>query len=1070
MRVGGFALSAACFVALITADAGIGEPIASAAPLDVTPMVSSVTPASGSVAGGTAIVIAGTGFTDTTDVFIGGTDVSAAPCPSPGGCFTFVSDSEIDATTPSGAAGTSDVIVKNPTFQSSPNPPSDSYTFVQSVPTITSVSPNAGPESGGPSAITISGSNFMGSGFTTTGVSFGGSAATFSVSNPTTIMATSPSGTGLIDIAVTTASTDGTSQQTSVTSSADTYVYAPVPAVTSVAPTVGPAVGQNTVTLSGSGYESINGASNANFTTTDVFVDTTAITTSPCPGSPTSPCFTVGSQGQITVQDMPSHAPGTVDIRVQTPGGTSTTSASDQYTFQPLPTVTSVVPPDGVLAGGGTVTVDGTGFTGASVVSVGSTAVLACPGSPCFNIVSPTQITVDFFPGSAAPATVDITVTTPFGASVASPPGDSYTYMPIPIVTSVTPNAGATAGGNPVTVTGSGFEFGGFIATTVSVVGAGNAASFIVNSATSITIPAVPAYPPAGGTCPSNPPATGVICHITVTTAGGTSLATSSGSIYTYVAKFPNVLTVSPKYGAESGGAYVAIFGQYFGDPSQGFGATEVDFGTTSAGKVLSSSTFPCPGSARGCFSQIGTTTIVLYTPAVPAGTVDIRVVTPGGTSNVAPPADQYTFVAAGAYTAVNPFRTCDTRKAAPGIASNQCDTAGKGTLGTGHETITAQITGGPVSATAQAVVVNITAINHSSSGTYVIAFPAGGSQPVATNLSLAGGKVESNLAIVRLGVGGQISLFNAVGSVDVIVDVEGYFAAASVGSPTGAFHAIPPLRICDSRGGTLCATATGSTSAPLVGGVWRHVILSGLPSGAPSNTPSVPSDGTAAAAAFNLTATAGTAYTYLSVAVPTSTDACPTRAPSFSNVNPAPGTSLPIRVISNLGPKQDICLYSAAGRINFIIDNNGWFGTSSASGGALFYSVPPTRICDTRPSFGSRCQTQALSANFSELVHVAGIVAVPTWTTLAPKPLAFVANLTGVAGSSATYLTLYPSDEASPPRASDLNPTAGEVIANLAITSLAQTGTSTTPAGNVKLYNALGSINAILDVAGWFQ
>jgi hypothetical protein len=453
----------------------------------------------------------------------------------------------------------------------------------------------------------------------------------------------------------------------------------------------------------------------------------------------------------------------------------------------------------------------------------------------------------------------------------------------------------------------------------------------------------------------------------------------------------------------------------------------------------------------------------------VPAGTVDIRVVTPGGTSNVAPPADQYTFVAGGAYTALNPFRICDTRKAGSGIASNQCDTSGKGTLGTGHESISVQITGAPVPTGAQAVVVNITAINRSSGGTYVAAYPAGGSQPVATNINLAGLKTESNLAIVRLGVGGQITLFNAVGTVDVIVDVEGYFAAPA-GSSAGAFHPMPPLRICDSRGGTLCATATGSTSAPLVGGVWRHVILSGLPPGAPSGTPSVPSNGTAAAAAFNLTATGGTVSTYLAVGVPTSADACPTTAPKFSNVNPAAGTNLAIRVISNLGPKQDICLYSALGKINFVIDVNGWFGKSTAPVGAFFYSVPPTRICDTRPSFGTRCQNQPLGANFSELIHVAGIVAVPTWISQAPKPLAVVANLTAVAGTSATVLTLYPSDLASPPKASDLNPTAGEVIANLAITSLAQTATSTAPAGNVKLYNALGSINAILDVAGWFQ
>jgi len=86
-----------------------------------------------------------------------------------------------------------------------------------------------------------------------------------------------------------------------------------------------------------------------------------------------------------------------------------------------------------------------------------------------------------------------------------------------------------------------------------------------------------------------------------------------------------------------------------------------------------------------------------------------------------------------------------------------------------------------------------------------------------------------------------------------------------------------------------------------------------------------------------------------------------------------------------------------------------------------------------------------------------------------APPPLAVVANLTGVAGTAATYLVLYPADATSPPRASDLNPTTGQVIANLTITSLAQTGGLATD-GNLNLYNALGTINAILDVAGWFQ
>ena len=1028
------------------------------APLDVTPVVNSVTPSSGSTAGGTAIVIIGTGFTNTTSVTIAGTVVTANPCPLPGGCFTFVNDTEIDATTPPGSAGTSDVIITNPTFASAPNPPSDNYTSQQPLPAITSVTPDSGPEIGGSPAITIHGSDFSGSGFTTTGVSIGGNAAVFSPT-ATTITATPPPGTGLVDIIVTTSSTDGTSVQTSQTSSADTYVYAPVPTVSGVAPNVGPTTGQNTVTLTGTGFESTNPLADANFSTTHVFVDVTNINTSPCPGTPTGPCFTASSPTSISVQDMPVHVAAPVDITVQTPGGTSATSSNDQYTYEPLPTVTSVVPSSGVLAGGGIVTVNGTGFTSASVATVGGQSVSPCPGSPCFNNVSATQITIDAFPSSGSPATVDITVTTPFGTSATSS-ADSYTYMPVPTVTVVSPNAGSPAGGNTVTLTGTGFEFGTFAATIVSVAGVGNP-SFTVNSATSITIAAIPAGPSLGG-----------MFHVTVTTAGGTSTETSA-DIYTYVASFPAVTTVSPKFGATGGGAYVTIIGANFGAPNQGFGATDVLFGSKD---VSASSAFPCPGSAAGCFVQIGTTTLDVYTPSVAAGsagTVDITVQTPGGNSNVGP-SDKYTYVAPGAYTALSPFRICDTRKAGPGIAANQCDTGpGRGTLGPGWA-ITAQITGGAVPSNAQAVVVNLTAINHGFGPTYVSAYPAG-AQTLTSNINLAGRTVEANLAIVRLSAAGQISVFNAAGTADVIVDVEGYFAAAGGGS-AGAFHSIPPLRICDSRGGvgntTICATATGRSSAPLVGGVWRHVTLSGLPPGAPPTTPYIPTNGTAAAAVFNLTATAGSLPTYLSVAVPTGSDACPSSAPSFSNLNPTPGISLPNRVISNLGPNQDICLYSALGSINFIIDVNGWFGTGSAPAGAFFYSVPPTRICDTRPSFGTRCQNRALGTNpTGELIQVAGIVAVPASLPHAladlPVATAVVANLTAVAGTAATYFTLYPSD-ASKPTASDLNPSAGEVIANLAITGLGQTGATTV--GNVNLYNPVGTINALLDVAGWFQ
>ena len=90
----------------------------------------------------------------------------------------------------------------------------------------------------------------------------------------------------------------------------------------------------------------------------------------------------------------------------------------------------------------------------------------------------------------------------------------------------------------------------------------------------------------------------------------------------------------------------------------------------------------------------------------------------------------------------------------------------------------------------------------------------------------------------------------------------------------------------------------------------------------------------------------------------------------------------------------------------------------------------------------------------------------VPAFGGVSP-PVAIVANLTGIAGTASTFLVLYPSDLVHVPKASDLNPNAHDVIDNLAIVSLSSSGSS---AGDVGLYNGVGTINVTIDVSGWFQ
>ena len=76
-----------------------------------------------------------------------------------------------------------------------------------------------------------------------------------------------------------------------------------------------------------------------------------------------------------------------MNVTVVTPGGTSATSASDQFTYMAAPTVTKVSPAAGPLGGGTTVTITGTNLAGATAVDFGSTAVTTFTSDTATQIV-----------------------------------------------------------------------------------------------------------------------------------------------------------------------------------------------------------------------------------------------------------------------------------------------------------------------------------------------------------------------------------------------------------------------------------------------------------------------------------------------------------------------------------------------------------------------------------------------------------------------------------------------------------------------------------------------------------
>jgi len=91
------------------------------------------------------------------------------------------------------------------------------------------------------------------------------------------------------------------------------------------------------------------------------------------------------------------------------------------------PTVTSVSPSQGVLAGGTPVTITGTNFTGATAVTFGGSAATSVV------VVNSTTITCAT-PSAAAGGPVSVIVTTPSGANTAN---NLYAYVQVPVVLAV---------------------------------------------------------------------------------------------------------------------------------------------------------------------------------------------------------------------------------------------------------------------------------------------------------------------------------------------------------------------------------------------------------------------------------------------------------------------------------------------------------------------------------------------------------------------------------------------------------------------------------------------------------
>jgi len=139
-------------------------------------------------------------------------------------------------------------------------------------------------------------------------------------------------------------------------------------------------------------------------------------------------------------------------------------------------------------------------------------------------------------------------------------------------------------------------------------------------------------------------------------------------------------------------------------------------------------------------------------------------------------------FPTGDSFTGLVPGRLLDTR-----LGGSTVDDLfeGGGAVGPASVTnVTISNRGGVPACGVGAVALNVTATAPSATS-YVTVWPAGATQPNASNLNLRAGVTTPNMVIVALGVGGQISLFNEAGTTDLIVDVLGWFPTTETGTST---------------------------------------------------------------------------------------------------------------------------------------------------------------------------------------------------------------------------------------------------------------------------------------------
>lgn len=205
-----------------------------------------------------------------------------------------------------------------------------------------------------------------------------------------------------------------------------------------------------------------------------------------------------------------------------------------------------------------------------------------------------------------------------------------------------------------------------------------------------------------------------------------------------------------------------------------------------------------------------------------------------------------------------------------------------------------------PAQAPVRAVVLHITATGATTSGSLTV-YQDGTTRPSAATLTFARGQRTSDLVTVPA-TSGTVDVFNAAGSVNVIVDVEAYYAEPTVFQPDPGgtpYTPAPPTRLLDTR-----------AAGPVGAGEVAIVQVAGA-TGVPADATSV---------ILNVTAVAPTQAT--------SVTAYPggTRRPGTSALDAGANQTVANLVVVRIGQDGTVDLFNHNGQVNLVADLVGYF------------------------------------------------------------------------------------------------------------------------------------------------